>query len=103
MPWKEVAFTEDLPVIYAVFPASSGNWMVDTMPDKPGSFGQKLPLPIEWAGLRENALVEMSGIPDAVFVHTTRFIGACKTKEGAIKMANRALELSETPLYHIKN
>ena len=81
MPWKEIAFKADLPVLYAVFPATNGNSMVDTMPDRPGSFGQKAPLPLE------------SGIGDAVFVHTSRFIGACETQQGAIMMAKKALDL----------
>lgn len=93
MPWKEVAFKAELPILYAVFPATNGNWMVDTLPDKPGSFGQKAPLPSEWAGLKDMELAIVSDIPDAVFVHAGRFIGACKTKEGAILMAKKSLDL----------
>ena len=44
MPWKTTVFNHALPVIYAVSPAASGNWMVDAMPPEPHSFGQRLPL-----------------------------------------------------------
>ena len=32
MPWKNAVFSHGLPVLFAVSPASNGNWMVDTMP-----------------------------------------------------------------------
>ena len=91
MPWKNAVFKHALPVIYTVSPASNGNWMVDTMPPEPGSFAQRLPLPAAWAGLDAPALAELSGVPDAVFVHLRRFVGAARSREGAIAMAQAAL------------
>jgi hypothetical protein len=32
MPWKNAVFTHELPVLFAVSPASNESWMVDTMP-----------------------------------------------------------------------
>lgn len=91
MPWKNVVFTHDLPVLFGVSPASNGNWMVDTVPPEPGSFAQRLPLPEAWAGLDAEALAAVSGVPDAVFVHLRRFVGAAKSREGALEMARKAL------------
>jgi uncharacterized UPF0160 family protein len=91
MPWKNVVFAHELPVIYAVSQASNGNWMVDTMPPEPGSFAQRLPLPESWAGLQGEALAAESGVADAVFVHLRRFVGAAKTRAGAMEMARKAL------------
>jgi uncharacterized UPF0160 family protein len=91
MPWKAAVFSHDLPVIFCISPASNGNWMVDTMPPEPGSFAQRLPLPEAWAGLENAALAEASGVEDAVFVHLRRFVGAAKSREGAIEMARKAL------------
>jgi uncharacterized UPF0160 family protein len=91
MPWKAAVFSHDLPVIYCISPASNGNWMVDTMPPEPGSFAQRQPLPEAWAGLENAALAEASGVADAVFVHLRRFVGAAKSREGAIEMARKAL------------
>jgi uncharacterized UPF0160 family protein len=91
MPWKNVIFSHDLPVLLTVSPASNGNWMVDTMPPEPGSFAQRLPLPEAWAGLQSDDLAAASGVADAVFVHARRFVGAAKSRAGAIELAQRAV------------
>jgi uncharacterized UPF0160 family protein len=84
-------FNHDLPVLFAVSPASNGNWMLDTVPPEPGSFAQRLPLPEAWAGLEGAALAAQCGVDDAVFVHLRRFVGAAGSRQGAIAMAQRAL------------
>jgi uncharacterized UPF0160 family protein len=91
MPWKNVVFSHDLPVLFTVSPASNGNWMLDTMPPEPGSFAQRLALPEAWAGLEAEALAEKTGIADAVFVHLRRFVGAARSRDGAVDMARRAM------------
>jgi uncharacterized UPF0160 family protein len=91
MPWKGAVFTHDLPVLFAVSPASNGNWMLDTMPPEPGSFAQRRPLPEAWAGLQERELAQQSGVEDAVFVHLRRFVGAARSRAGAVDMARKAL------------
>jgi uncharacterized UPF0160 family protein len=91
MPWKNVVFSHDLPVLYAASPASNGNWMVDAVPPEPGSFAQRLPLPEAWAGLQNEELAAVSGVPDAVFTHLRRFVAAAKTQEGALALARIAV------------
>ncbi len=91
MPWKTAVFSHALPVIYAIYPVSNGNWMVDTMPSEPGSFAQRLPLPEAWAGLQDAALAEASGVADAVFVHLRRFVAAARSRTGALTMARLAV------------
>ncbi len=91
MPWKAAVFSHALPVIYAIYPVSNGNWMVDTMPSEPGSFAQRLPLPEAWAGLQDTALAEASGVADAVFVHLRRFVAAARSRTGALAMAQLAV------------
>ena len=92
MPWKNVVFSHGLPVVFTVSPASNGNWMLDTMPPEPGSFEQRLPLPEAWAGLPAEALAEQTGVPDAVFVHLRRFVGAAGSRAGALAMARKAID-----------
>ncbi len=91
MPWKNVVFTHDLPILFAVSPASNGNWMLDTVAPEPGSFEQRLPLPEAWAGLPEGELAEVTGVADAVFVHLRRFVAAARSREGALALARKAL------------
>jgi uncharacterized UPF0160 family protein len=93
MPWKNVVFSHDLPVLFAVSPASNGNWMLDTVPPEPGSFAQKLSLPEAWAGLPAEALAEVTGVPDAVFVHLRRFVAAARSREGAVALARKVLAM----------
>ena len=91
MPWKNAVFSHDLPVLFAVSPASNGNWMLDTMPPEKGSFEQRLPLPEAWAGLQNADLAAATGVADAVFVHLRRFVGAAKSRDGALAMARLAI------------
>jgi uncharacterized UPF0160 family protein len=75
-------FGHRLPVLYAISPMSSGNWMVDAMPPEPGSFAQRLPLPEAWAGLRDAELAAASGAEDAIFANTCRFVDAATSSLG---------------------
>jgi uncharacterized UPF0160 family protein len=93
MPWKSAVFTHSLPVLFAIYPVPNGNWMVDAMPPEPGSFAQRLPLPQDWAGLQDDALAAVCGVPDAVFVHLRRFVGAARSRDGALEMARKAVTL----------
>ena len=95
MPWKNAVFAHDLPVAYAIYPVSNGNWMVDSMPPEAGSFEQRIPLPRAWAGLPEAELAAVSGVTDAVFVHLRQFVGAARTRAGAVAMARKAIAISE--------
>ncbi len=97
LPWEGPVFAHGLPVLYAVYPVPNGNWMVDAMPPEPGSFAQRLPLPQVWAGLRDAELASASGVPDAVFVHARRFVGAARSREGALAMARGAIEIGSGP------
>ena len=94
MPWQETVFSHGLNVLYAVYPVPGGNWMVGAMPPERNSFAQRLPLPAAWAGLQDEALVEVSGIEDAVFVHAKRFVAAARSRDGAMAMARAAIQCS---------
>jgi uncharacterized UPF0160 family protein len=55
------------------------------------AFENRLSLPEEWRGVRDEDLEKVSGIEGAKFVHAAGFIGGNKTYEGALKMAQIAL------------
>lgn len=92
-PWVNAIFDLDTDeqVKYAVFPAKEGGWRVQCVPVSPGSFKTRLPLPVDWAGLRDKELQDATGVDDAVFVHGGRFIGGAESKEGALALANLAV------------
>jgi uncharacterized UPF0160 family protein len=100
LPWEGPVFAHGLPVLYAVYPVPNGNWMVDAMPPVPGSFEQRLPLPEAWAGLRGADLAAASGVPHAVFVHARRFVGAARSRDGAMAMARGAIEIGSRASGH---
>lgn len=52
----------------------------------------RLSLLEEWRGVRDEALSELSGIKDCIFVHAGGFIGGNKNQEGALEMARRTLQ-----------
>ena len=87
MPWQEPLFDADAEenIWYVVFPSIRGGYNVQCVPDAPGSFGQRHPLPVEWKG---NA--SATGIEDCTFVHNAGFIASCGTLEGALAFAKKA-------------
>ena len=52
-------------------------------------------LPEVWAGLRDDELSRVAGIDGCIFCHTVRFIGGNETREGALAMARKALEIGK--------
>ncbi|MBB2205250.1 MYG1 family protein [Gluconacetobacter takamatsuzukensis] len=96
MPAEKVIFENDLPVVYIVSPAGA-QWNVKAVPPARGEFGQRVSLPEAWGGLEGKALAEASGIADAVFAHPARFICGAGSREGALAMACRALEIGTAP------
>jgi uncharacterized UPF0160 family protein len=51
-------------------------------------------LPKAWWGLREDELAKVSGIKDASFCTNAGWYGTAKSKDGAIEMANKALQIN---------
>ncbi len=63
--------------------------LLNPIPGKP--FTQKQPFPESWAGLRENELALATGVPDALFCHSKRFLAVAQSREGAIRLLELAL------------
>ena len=52
-------------------------------------------LPKEWAGKENKELVSATGVEDAIFCHTGRFIAVAGSIEGIIQMAEIAIDYTE--------
>lgn len=92
LSWKEPYF--DLggashPTEFALFQGTEGTWRVVAIPPKLGDFGQKRPLPEAWAGLSDDALTAVVGVPGAVFCHKNRFVAVFDTREHAVEALRR--------------
>lgn len=93
LPWEDAVFESPRKTLLVLHPDSSGGkWVVVCVPDAPGSFGQRLPLPEAWAGLRGSDLETASGVEGAVFCHASRFMAVAKSREGALALAQAALQ-----------
>ena len=55
------------------------------------AFENRLSLPEEWRGVRDQDLESVTKIPGSRFVHAAGFIGGNDTYEGALQMAQAAL------------
>jgi len=69
-------------VLYVVA-RSNKNWKVLALREEPCSFGNRKSLPSAWAGKRNEALQQETGVSDAVFCHNACFLAVAESKEGA--------------------
>jgi uncharacterized UPF0160 family protein len=66
-------------------------WLAQCVPVADDPLTALRPFPQSWAGLRDEALQQLSGVPDAEFCHGARFIAGASTREGAVALAVLAL------------
>lgn len=96
MPWQDYIFNSTNEkaggILYVLFPSNRGGYNVNAVPDAPGSFGQRKPLPASWAGLRDAEFAEASGVKTANFCHPAKFICGADTFEDALALAKKAVE-----------
>lgn len=95
MPWIESFFDlggERHPAQFVIMPAG-GHWKLRGIPP---TFEERMkvrvPLPEKWAGLLEDDLKRVSGIPGAIFCHKGRFVSVWETKEDALKALDYVLK-----------
>ncbi len=92
-PWEDVLSDYPEP-LYVVKPdrQNGGKWKIKAVGNDTHTFENRKSLPQEWAGKRDEALVEITGVTDAVFCHNKRFIAVAGSKDGALKLAKLAVE-----------
>ena len=73
------------------------DWVVSTVSDPPGSYTTRLDLPEAWAGLEGEALRDVTGVEDAIFCHRACFMAVARTREGALRLADLALQPDPAP------
>lgn len=94
LPWMENFFIlggEKHPALFVVMP-SGGHWKLRAIPPSNDQrMDVRVPLPLEWAGLQDEDLKKVSGIPGAIFCHKGRFISVWETKEDALKALEKVI------------
>lgn len=91
--WKPVYFARggaEHPTEYVLLPGTDGSWRVLAIPPRLGDFGQKRPLPEEWAGLTNGDLEARTGVAGSIFCHKNRFIAVFATREAALEALERS-------------
>jgi len=83
-------FPEPLFVVY--YRKADNSWGIRTVAKVYGTFDNRKDFPQDWGGLREDELQKITGVSDAVFCHRGLFLAVAKSREGAIKLAQIALE-----------
>lgn len=92
IPWLETFFEMNgttHPALFVIMP-SGDHWKLRAIPPTLNErMKVRVPLPLKWAGLRDEELQKISGVSGAIFCHKGRFVSVWETKEDAMK----ALEL----------
>lgn len=89
-PWEEVSLVYPEP-LFVVGPRADSKWKAEGILKKTGSFERRAYFPESWAGKRDEELVKVTGVADAVFCHNGRFLAVAETREGALALAQKAL------------
>jgi uncharacterized UPF0160 family protein len=90
LPWHEAVVTGAPEALYVIYPKTD-SWGVQAVPRELGKFDNRKDLPEPWAGLQAAELSAVTGIEDAVFCHTARFLAVARSREGARELARLAL------------
>ncbi len=89
-PWEEIAINYP-ETLFVVAPRPDGNWKVEGVRVKLGSFECRKYLPHAWAGMRDEDMAKASGVPDAIFCHNGLFMAVTNSRAGAIALAQKAI------------
>lgn len=95
VPWLEIFFEmngDTHPAHFVIMPAGQ-HWKLRAIPP---TYDERMkvrtPLPLEWAGLLEDELKQVTGIDGAIFCHKGRFISVWETKQDALRALDYILE-----------
>jgi uncharacterized UPF0160 family protein len=97
LPWRghlyelEKEHAVDPLIKFVLYTDQGGMWRVQAVTVEGKAFENRLSLPEEWRGVRDQDLENVTKIPGSRFVHAAGFIGGNDNYEGALEMARVAL------------
>ena len=87
---------EDVKMILRRAGRSSGDdWQAVSPNISSGTFEVRTPFPKEWRGLSGSELQTVCGVKDAKFCHKSGFMAIAESKEGALELAEKALNYTQ--------
>ena len=79
--------------LFVIYPRKTDDsWGVKAVRKDPRTFDNKKDFPKSWGGARSEELQKITGVKDAMFCHHALYLAGAKSKEGAIKLAQIAVE-----------
>jgi len=81
------------PIYYICPSGHSSEWKVETVNVTPDTMESRKYFPESWRGFtnEDPKLIEVTGVSDIIFCHKSGYLLNVKSKEGAIKLAEKAL------------
>lgn len=95
LPYEEVILTSGYNTKLVIYPSNRGGYCVKTVPISLEDKNSRVYFPLQWAGLVNQELENISGIKDITFCHVNRFLVATNTLESALKVASVTLDANE--------
>ena len=98
LPWKSQVYELEqeygltTPIKYVLYTDQAGMWRIQCVSVEGKAFENRLSLPSEWRGVRDEDLSSVAGIKGCTFCHASGFIGGNKSYDGVLEMARVALK-----------
>ena len=80
------------PIYAVVYVASAKDWQLVAVNKDSNTYESRKPLPKSWQGLRDKELADVTGVLDAIFCHRNGFMCITKSRDGAVKLGELALD-----------
>lgn len=90
--WRDVITKYPEPLFVIMNDGKQTTWAVSAVRKDGVSFQSRKLFPESWGGKKGGELAGITGVPDANFCHNGRFIAVANSKEGALKLAQLAVE-----------
>ena len=94
VPYVRAIYSLGLTDVKFVITPENGNYLINTIPDNGKQKSTRLDFPKEWAGLRNEELEKVTGIPGSLFCHTKLFIAGATNFKAAKEMVRVALSMN---------
>lgn len=94
--WEDVIAKYPEPLFVIKPSINIKSWKIYAVRSKENRFTNRVDLPLAWASKRDEDLVKVTGVSDAIYCHHGRYMAIAGSKDGAIKMAELALKEAET-------